>query len=163
MRLMNVPGGGAGLRGLVPVLVLLAVAGGATAASASRGSVFSPARLVARSATFCQWMVVVDKSGGSMFKSRSPAVVKSGTGKFRSIEPTVLEVTPSAARDELEKVFAFDNFTISALAKVHYIETQLSPATLRAIEKGDELVKSPYDALVAHADKTCGLTIPPLQ
>jgi hypothetical protein len=147
---------------LVAVLTTLALVGGTGVASASPGSLASAGRVAESDSTFCQLMAVVNTTGGEMFKANSPAAIRSETQRFKSGEPTVLSVTPSAVKGDLQKVLALDNLAISAFAKAGYNASQIPSVSLGTIEKNDLLAKPAYTMLASYVFKTCGLKLPPL-
>ena len=142
----------------VLVLALLVVGGGTGAASASPGSVFSAARAARSESTFCQLMAIF---GGS--PAESPAVLKSGSEKIKSLEPTMLSLAPSAIKKDLQKVIALDNVSFSELAKVNYNVAKIPSSFAVTLKKDQNAVKPAFNALASYVDKACGLKFPPLQ
>ena len=146
----------------MPVLVLVVVAGGTAAASASPGSVSSAARTARSESTFCQVMAVSIKNSNGSSHTNSPAVLKSEVEKFKSIEPTLLSLAPSAIKKDLQKVLAVDNVLFSELAKVNYNGAKIPSSFAVTLEKDQNAAKPAYNALASYVAKTCGLKLPPL-
>jgi hypothetical protein len=107
-------------------------------------------------------MAVSVKSGIGSSHTNSPAVLKSEVEKFKSIEPTLLSLAPSAIKKDLQKVLAVDNVLLSELAKVNYNVAKIPSTFAGTIEKDDNAARPAYNAVASYVAKKCGLKLPPL-
>ena len=137
----------------VTVVVLVGLAAGSSAALASP---------TARTLTpFCAKVVSYSKSTpGTTIYTLKPAALEAKYKGFTSATKTLLTMTPSSIKPDLEKIFTFDNALFAALQKAGWSFSKVPPATLKSWATKGPALKPASDKVIAYFDKTCGLHYP---
>jgi hypothetical protein len=136
----------------VPIIVLLSLAAGGSALASPSARTMSP---------FCAKVVSYAKSTpGTTLYTLKPAALEAKYKGFKSATKTLLTMTPSSIKPDLEKIFAFDNALFAALQKAGWSFSKVPPATLKSWAVKGPALKPSSDKVISYFDKTCGLKYP---
>lgn len=154
------------VRGRWTVSILAATLGATLAAAsttalASRAGVSSAARHSSSTSTFCQEAVIFNKSSiTNNLMTLPPATIKSDYTKFKAAWAPMLANAPSSIKDDMNKIFVFDNGIFKDLSKVGWSVAKLTEADLKYLEVNGPKLAPASDTFITYLDKTCGLKLP---
>ncbi len=137
----------------VTVVVLVSLAAGSSAALASPSArALSP---------FCtKWVTYAKNSPGTNLQTLKPAVLKAKYKGYKSATVTLLSLSPSSIKPDLQKIFTFDNALFAALQKAGWSFAKIPLATLKSWAVKGPALKPVSDKVTSYINKSCGLKYP---